>query len=171
MLTPAWQRFDNGARMVLPFVTTLMLCLLSSIRWPIPFLGTVAPPLALMAIYYWTVHRPDLFGSGGAFFIGLLHDVINNLPLGLSALLFVAAHQIILRQRRFFSGHSFFMLWVGFILTVTITMIIEEILLGVINWHGVPFRPVLMQIILAIVLFPLPCWLLIRLQRAALPQN
>ncbi len=103
-----------------------VLCtLLSVVTWPLPHLGAVAPPLGLIALYYWTSHRPDLFRPGMAFLIGLLSDVINFLPLGLSALLFVAAHQMIFHQRRFFAGHSFFMMWSGFILTVLAVMLSE----------------------------------------------
>jgi len=100
--------------------------------------------------------------------LGILTDIINGLPMGISALLFVFAHQIIWQQRRFFAGHSFFMLWSGFALAATAMMICEWILIGLVRWQIAPFLPVLVQTILAIVLFPLPCWLLIRLQRSVL---
>jgi rod shape-determining protein MreD len=171
MLDAVLQRLDSAARMALPFATALLCTLLGVIAWPLPWFGAVAPPLALMAVYYGAIHRPDLFRPGMAFVIGLLHDTINFLPLGLSALLFVAAHQLIFRQRRFFAGHSFFMMWWGFALTVLIVMAAEWLLQGLIGWQLLPVLPVVMQCLLAIVLFPLPCWLLIRLQRAALSQS
>jgi rod shape-determining protein MreD len=106
-----------------------------------------------------------------AFAIGLLNDTVNFLPLGLTALLFTGAHQLVLSQRRFFAGHSFFMMWLGFILTAVTVMFGEWTLLCLMRWQWVPFVPVLMQFILAIALFPLPCQLFIRIQRAALTQN
>jgi rod shape-determining protein MreD len=145
--------------------------MLSVIAWPLPFLGTVSPPLALVCIYYWTVHRPDLFGAGSAFVIGLLNDIINDLPLGLSAFVYIGVQHVILRQRRFFVGHSFFALWMGFVLTVVIVLIVQMLLLSLVRWQWMPFTPVFMQMILVIVLFPLPCWLFIRLQRLILPQG
>jgi len=165
------QRLDNGARLSLPFVTTLVCTFLSVVAWPLPYMDAVAPPLGLMVLYYWAVHRPDLFRPSMAFAIGLLNDVINFLPLGLSALLFVAAHQMILQQRRFFTGHSFYMMWFGFILMIVIVMMAEWIGLCLIRWQGLPFFPVFMQMLLSCVLFPLPCWLLIRLQRNVLSIN
>jgi len=167
MLNVFWQRLDSGARMILPFGTAILCTLLGVIAWPLPWFGTVAPPLALMAVYYWAIHRPDLFRPSMAFTIGLLHDAVNFLPLGLSALLFVAAHQVIFHQRRFFAGHSFFMMWFGFALTVFIVMGAEWGLQGLILWHALPVLPVLMECLLAVILFPLPCWFLIKLQRAA----
>jgi len=165
------QRLDHGLRLSAPFMTVFLCTLIGVIPWPLPYLGMVSPPLALMALYYWTIHRPDLFRPGMAFIIGLLNDVLNSLPPGLTALVFVGAHQLILRQRRFFAGHSFFMLWWGFVLIAIMAMLAEWMLLCLIQWQGLPALPVLAQIVLAIVFFPLPCWLFIRLQRAALTQN
>jgi rod shape-determining protein MreD len=163
-----WQRLDQGLRLAMPSLVALLMTLLSVIVWPLPYLGPVMPPLAFIALYYWTTHRPDLFPSGIAFLIGLLNDVINGLPVGVSALLFLIAHHLILRQRRFFAGHSFLMLWSGFALAAAALMVAEWLLIALVRWQPAPFLPVLLQTALAIVLFPLPCWILIRLQRAAL---
>ncbi|HEU0117893.1 MAG TPA: rod shape-determining protein MreD [Alphaproteobacteria bacterium] len=166
-----WQRLDSGARQSLPFITTLVCTLFSVVAWPLPHIGSIAPPLGLIVLYYWSIHRPDLLRPGMVFAIGLLNDALNSLPIGLSALLFVAVHQILFRQRRFFAGHSFFMMWFGFILMITGAMVTEWLALDLWNWHMMPFFPVLMQCILSIVIFPIPCWLLIRLQRATLTLN
>jgi len=168
MLTTVWQRLDQGARLALPFVTALIFTLISAITLPLPWFGEVAPPLALIAVYYWAIHRPDLFWPSMAFGIGFLNDVVHFLPLGLSALIFVAAHHLVLTQRRFFVGHAFFMLWWGFALTMLIVMLATWGLQSAIRWQLVPFLPVVVQALLAIIIFPLPAWLLIRLQRLTL---
>ena len=168
MIDLVWQRLDQGARSSLPFATTLLCTFLSVIAWPLPHIGPIAPPFALIAVYYWALHRPDLFGPSLAFVIGLLFDVINFLPPGVTAFLFVLTHAIVLRQRRFFVGHSFFMMWSGFALAAFGVMVGQWVMVALIRWQLTPVFPVLMQILLVIILFPLPCWLLIRLQRAAL---
>jgi rod shape-determining protein MreD len=165
-----WQRLDHGLRLAMPSFAALLMTLLSVVVWPLPHLGPVMPPLAFMALYYWTTHRPDLFPSGIAFITGFLNDVINGLPMGISALLFLVAHYLILRHRRFFAGHSFLMLWSGFALASAGLMAAQWILTSLVGWRISPFLPVLIQTVLAIFVFPLPCWILIRLQRAALPQ-
>ncbi len=149
----------------MPSVVAVMMTLLSVIVWPLPYLGPVMPPLAFIALYYWSTHRPDLFPAGVAFAIGILNDIINDFPLGVSAFLFVLAHQIIWQQRRFFTGHSFFMLWSGFALAAGAMMICQWVLISLVQWQASPVLPVLIQTVLAILFFPLPCWVLIRLQR------
>lgn len=169
MIETFWQRLDQGGRLALPFMTVVACALLGSIIWPLPFLGSAPPPLALMAIYYWALHRPDLFRPGMAFVIGLLNDIINfPHDIGLSALLFVVAHQLVFRNRRFFVGHSFLMMWSGFMLTAMGVILLQWLLLSVFHWQLVPIVPVLMQMLFASALFPLPCWLLIALQRLML---
>jgi rod shape-determining protein MreD len=163
-----WQRLDQALRLAMPATATVLMTLLSVIVWPLPYLGPVMPPLAFIALYYWSTHRPDLFPPGIAFMVGFLNDIINGLPLGISALLFTLARQAILQQRRFFAGHSFFMLWSGFALAASVLMIIQWVLVDLVRWQIVPFLPVLIQTVLAIVIFPLPCWALIRLQRSVL---
>jgi hypothetical protein len=54
-------------------------------------------------------------------------------------------------------------------MAATALMILEWILITLVRWQPIPFLPVLIQTVLAITIFPLPCWILIRLQRIALP--
>jgi rod shape-determining protein MreD len=166
-----WQRLDLWLRIAMPTAVALLMTILSVIVWPLPYLGPVMPPLAFIALYYWSTHRPDLFPSSVAFILGLLNDIIHDLPMGISALLFTLAHQLMWRQRRFFAGHSFFMLWSGFALAATVMMIATWVLIALVRWQPAPFLPVLIQTVLAIVLFPLPCWIFIRLQRTLLSVN
>ena len=161
-----WQRLDLWLRSALPVTTAFLMAIMSVIVWPLPYLGPIMPPLALIALFYWSTHRPDLFPASISFLLGLFNDIIHGLPIGISALLYTLAHEIIWRQRRFFVGHSFFMLWTGFAIVTTALMLLEWILLGIVSWQMTPFLPVLRQIIFVIILFPLPCWVLIRLQRS-----
>ena len=163
-----WQRLDQGLRLAMPSAVAVIMTVFSNMVWPLPYLGAVMPPFAFIAIYYWATHRPDLFPSGIAFLVGLLNDLINGLPIGVSALLFTLTHQLVFHLRRFFAGHSFLMLWSGFALAATGMMLAQWILVDLVTWRLVPFLPVLVQTVLGIVIFPVPCWILIRLQRIAL---
>jgi rod shape-determining protein MreD len=171
MLDIVWQRLDTGMRAALPFATALLCAVLSAVRWPLPYFGSVAPPLAFIAVYYWSRHRADLFGPGSAFVIGLLNDVIQGLPMGLSAFVFVLAQQFIYRQRRFFAGHAFTTLWTGFTVTALAVILLQWFLFSLYRWQAMPFGPVVMQFVLSVAIFPLPCWIFIRLQRIAFSQS
>ena len=162
------QRLDAWLRAVMPFVFTVILTVLSVSAWPLPYLGAVMPPLGFISLYYWSAHRPDLFPSSAAFCVGFLHDIVNGITPGVSALLFTVAHQIIWRQSRVFIGHSFWTFWAGFAVSASMMMIFQWMVLAVLDWTLLPVMPLLVQTALAIVVFPLPCWGMIQLQRRLL---
>lgn len=172
MFTSAlWQRINDIVQAFLPTIVAVFFALISVIRWPLPYFGPVTPSLVLVAVYYWAVHRPDLFRPGIVFLVGLFNDAINSLPLGLSALVFVAVHQLVLTQRRLFVRQSFFMLWFGFVLTMFCAMVGQWLVLSMYNWQIQPAMPVFMQSMLTIAIFPLPAWILIKIQRNFLAHN
>ncbi len=162
------QRLDYAARMAVPFILAISFTILGVVRWPIPYLGTITPLFALMIVYYWAIHRPDLFRPSMAFAIGLLNDILQQMPIGISALLLVILYQIVFNNRRFFSGHSFFMMWVGFLMTTLAYGTLIWLMLSIWEWQFYPALPLVVQMIFSIVLFPLPCWVLIKIQRVAL---
>ncbi len=152
----------------MPMAVALVMTLLSVVEWPFPHLGDIMPPLGFIALFYWSAHRPDLFPPAVAFLVGLLNDVVSGLPLGVSAFLFTVANQLLWRQRRFFAGLSFMMLWSGFALSSFILMVAQWSIVGVVNWQAPPFLPIFVQTLLGVALFPLPCWAMIQLQRRLL---
>ena len=166
-----WQRLELWLRATTPFVSALVMTLISVLAWPIPYLGVVMPPLAYISLFYWAAHRPDLFTLPMAFGIGLLNDIVNNFPLGSSALLFSVAHQIIFKKRSTFVGHSFYMLWAGFSFSAVLLMFFQWVLFGLLAWAIAPFLPVFLQTFLGIVVFPLPCWAMIQLQKNTVSPN
>lgn len=165
MLSAFGQRLEQGLRRFLPLVSTLVFILLGSLPWPVPHFGPVTPSFGLIAVYYWSIHRPDLFRPFSGFCLGLLYDVIHFLPIGLSALVFIAVQQLVLSQRRFFVGHAFIMLWSGFALVMLLVMTGQWLALSFSASQWLSFLPIFLQGLLTIIVFPLPVWLLITLQR------
>lgn len=168
VLAQALSRLDQLARPALPFLITLIAALLSAVPWPWPQFGPVAPPFALMAVYYWSIHRPDMFGGISAFTIGLLLDALLGTAFGLHALSFVVIHQLCLQQRHLFVNHSFFILWFGFAVSALAVALLQWIGLSAYEARWMPLGAPLVQAVLAGLLFPLPAALLIALQRHAL---
>ncbi len=170
MLTTFLQRLELGSRRLLPLASTVFFIFLSAISLPLPHFGAVSPSLGLIAVYYWSMHRPDLFRPMASFALGVLYDSLHYLPLGLSAFVFVAVHQLVLSQRRFFVGHAFFMLWSGFALIMIIVMVGHWLVLSALDGRLISFLPIMIQGALTVVIFPLPVWVLIYMQRTLLSQ-
>lgn len=168
MLTQLFQKFGFGLRQTIPVLTTLLFIILGILSWPIPYVGSITPSIGLASIYYWSMYRPDLMRTYMVFLLGLLSDALNYMPLGLTALVFVAVHQLSFSQRRFFVGQFFPMLWSGFALVALLAAFVQWLFLSLINDYQMSVAPVFIQTLLTIILFPLPAWVLNKIQKTFL---
>ena len=67
-----------------------------------PGYAALAPAFTLMAVYHWTIYRPDLLPPIGLFAIGLAQDLLTGAPIGVGALMLLLARGAVLRYRRLF---------------------------------------------------------------------
>ena len=163
-----WQRLDVLARQLTPFALTLILVVLSVVPTHLPGYARVAPMLALMAVYHWTVYRPDLLPAFAVFGLGLLQDSLSGMPMGVNVLVFLTVHGVVLLQRRFFTGKSFVIQWLGFNLVAAAAAAETWILMSA--FYVTPMEPtaVLYQYVVTVGCFPLLAWALARWQQTFL---
>jgi rod shape-determining protein MreD len=164
----ALPRHDPFPASMVPFITVLLLILVSLMPLRIPSYAAVTPQFALMAVFHWTVYRPALLPPLLLFILGVAFDLITGAPLGLTSLVFLITRAVVLRQRRFFDGRQFAFVWFGFTLSaagaVGLIWLAGTLLGGVF----LDLRPVLLQWVLTVAFYPLVSWLLQRLQRLVL---
>ncbi len=168
MKPTVWQRLDVIARKLTPFALTLALIVLSVVPTHLPGFARVAPMLAVMAIYHWTLYRPELMPAAALFFLGLLQDSLLGTPLGVNVLVFLTVYGVVLSQRRFFAGKSFLITWLGFALVAAGAA--AESWLLVSAFHVTLLEPtaVFYGYILTAGFFPVLAWIFIRWQQAFL---
>jgi len=132
-----------------------------------PILGSLAvtPALALLSLYYWAVHRPDLMPPVAVFAVGLLIDTVSGVVLGVNALVLLLVYGALLSQRRWLFGKSLNVVWLGFLFTA--------LGYGLLSWavqaalHKALLDPslVAVQLSITVAIFPGVNWLLRRAQR------
>ena len=88
----------------MPALLGVLLVILSTIPFYIPGYGPVAANLVLMAVFYWSIHRPDLLSPVSVFFIGLLQDILVGMPPGMNAIVLLLVRTIAVSQSRVFRG-------------------------------------------------------------------
>ncbi len=170
MTSGLWHRMDLLARQLTPSILTLALVLINALPLHVPGLARIAPLLPLMAIYHWAIFRPRLLPTSVVFLIGLLQDVLSGTPIGVNALVFIAVYGAVLSQKRFFSGKSFAILWLGFALIAAGAMALSWVAVSLLSLTLVEPRTVIFQYVLTLGLFPAVAWLLLRWQRTFLRQ-
>lgn len=168
MRRPIWHRLDQFARQLFPFALTLVLLLASLVPLPFPAYASVTPSFMVVAVYFWTLHRPDLMPPSAVFAIGLLQDLLTGGTLGISAIVLLALAFATASQRRFLGGALFVTVWAGFVVNSAGAAILAWGLNTLAAGAMFDPRPALFQYLLTVGLYPSLGWVLVRAQRAIL---
>jgi rod shape-determining protein MreD len=169
--TAAWSRLDGWARKAVPLGTAILLVILSAVRIPIPGMSSVMPLLALGAVYYWTVYRPDLMGPLSVFCIGLTQDILSGAPLGLNALVLLLVHIAVQSQRRFFLGKPFVVIWWAFMMVSAGAALVGWAVASIYYASVISPHSALVQYVLTFSIYPALTWLFAQAQQALLKPN
>lgn len=164
MKPTSWRRLDGAARSLVPCALTVGLVLAAALPLHSNAVRAVAPSLPLIAVFFWTLWRPDLMPALAVFAIGLLYDVLSGLPIGVGAEVLVGVHAVVTTQRPFLTGKSFGILWLGFAMVAAAALLLGWLLTCIYYMTLITPERVLFQIFTTIGFFPVLCWLLLRCQ-------
>src|SRR4051794_32668714 len=110
---PSAPRAARGSARLLPIATIVAAAILALLPLPIPGYAALIPSFVLMAVYHWSVYRPDLLPPGGLFVVGFAQDLVTGATIPASALLLLLARAAVLHYRRHFVGRPFPFVWAG----------------------------------------------------------
>ena len=165
-MTALVERAGQFSRSATPAIITLFLVFFSLMPLNLPGSEIIMPPLALMAVFYWSIYRPDLMPAAVAFVAGLLFDMLSGGPPGLHAFVFVVVQAVAASQRRFFLGKVFPVEWLGFCLVAMGTFLVLWGLGSLYIGAIVKGSAIAIQALLTITLYPVMTWIMIRARRA-----
>jgi len=163
--TPAPQRADDPVAWLLPIMTTLLATVISIQPAHIPGYAALTPAFTLMAVYHWTIYRPDLLPPFALFLIGITQDLLAGVSPGVTALVLLLARAVVLRQRRHFVNRPFPFVWTGFTMLTGAAMLFLWALHCLFDGVLVDFRGTFFRAVLTISVFPIASFLLGRTQR------
>lgn len=156
-------------RQVLPGLSSFILALLSCVPMHMPEYLAVMPNFGLMAVFYWTIYRPDLLPVSVVLGIGLIHDLLIGGLIGLTPLAMIGTYGIVLKQRRVFLGKPFGVTWWGFMITAAAAGFASWLIVSLLALKPLPLLPMLLQTVATVLLFPLVVWFLVRVHRHFVP--
>ncbi|MGA3304654.1 MAG: rod shape-determining protein MreD [Stellaceae bacterium] len=167
-MTPGlWQRDFGAITKLVPILTTLLFAIVSMLPFHIPGFGSIAPSFALMAVFHWTIYRPDLLPLGAVFGVGVFLDLLNGTPyVGLSALIFLLARTAVLNQRRLFFERPFLVLWLGFLALAAACFLFEWAFVSVMQFTPLLPRLFIFQATITVACFPIGSYFLALAHRA-----
>ena len=170
MKSTVWQRLDILLRNLTPMLVTLCMVVIGIVPLRLPGASFIVPTLALMAVYYWSLHRTDLLPATAVFVIGFFQDILTGVPIGLNAFILLGVFGICVTQRRFFYNKSFAVVWWGFMVVAAAALLAEWILMSIYLETLISLEPVLFKYLATVALYPPVAWLFVIVQRS-LPQE
>lgn len=163
-----WHRLGVRLRLLVPGAVTLGAVLISVVPWGASGLPESTPFYALMAVYHWSIYRPELLPAPAVFVIGVIQDGLTGGPLGLSALILVVVYGVVMMQRRTFLGKSFSLEWFGFSLVVLGSASASWLFFCLYHTTLTDPVPLLLQSGITLALYPCVVWVMVRITRSAL---
>lgn len=164
-------QLERAARLFSPFFVSVVLATVTALPFHVPGYGQIAVNAALIAAFYWSVHRRDLFPAYAAFGLGLWQDVLVGAPLGTNALLLLLVSAAAALQRAFFADKSFAVIWWCFALVAVATSIASWAVASALNATLLDPAPALFQAALTVAAFPFVAWFLAQIQHTLLRLN
>lgn len=147
-----------GVRLLVAQAVTFVLLILNVASLSLPHAGDLKPFFLLMVVYYWSIYRPTVMPMAYTFCLGILIDLLSDMPVGVSALTLMIVQMIVLKSRLFLMGQPFVMVWLGFALTSFAYAFFTWFVLTILNFSMFPketFLQVLVAGLLTALIFPL----------------
>lgn len=116
---------DHTGRFAVAYVAIFIFFLIDLVSLSSVGAGLTNFPFFLIAVYYWSLYRPTLLPVWLVFTAGIITDIISGAPLGLNAALLVLVRFIIANQRRYLAGQTFIVVWLGFCLVLTLSLLFQ----------------------------------------------
>lgn len=155
-------------RGMIPALQAMVLLLLALVPLGVPHLAEVSPMVSVMAVYYWSIYRPDLMPAPAAFAIGLVQDLLSGGPVGMMALVLVLVQGVCMSQRRVIVSSSFLLGWLLFMVIAAGASLATWMVAAAFYWALFDPRPLLVQLLLTVALYPIFDWLFGRTERRLL---
>jgi rod shape-determining protein MreD len=161
-------RFAQG---LVPLLIIVLLVFASALPWRLPAFAEVTPAFVVMAVFYWTIYRPDRLPYAATFCVGVLQDLLTGTPLGMTALILLAVQGVVGSQRTFFHGKPFLVVWWGFSLVMPVVGLVSWIIGSAYFDAIVPPLPIVVQVVLTVILFPVFAALFSQVRALVAPQT
>lgn len=163
MQPTVWQHLETFLRHLVPLLTSLALAVITVVPSDVAGMVRIGPLLVLTAVYYWSVHRPDLIGYGQVFLLGVAEDLLGGGPFGVATLTDLLVAAFVFSQGRFFQGKPFLVKWATFVPLAAVVVVIRLLIVSVLALRLLDGSSAFYAFLMTIAFYPVVAWLLGRL--------
>lgn len=139
---------------LLPLLSSLFLLLISYIPLDFSLFNNIRPAVVLICVYFWMLHRPDLFNLFSVFILGMFDDIISSAPMGSSIFVVLLMYWLINNLQRYFNSKPFAITWYGFAILSLITMLSRWLVVSIYYSRFLPLDVLFFSYLATVAVYP-----------------
>ena len=139
----------------LPVLTSLLFMLLAFVPFSFSLFYDVRPDFGLMCIYFWMLHRPDLFSLLIVVLMGLVSMAVSSSVGGSALLCYLCMYLLVYNTQKLFNAKSFVVIWYGFMALSLVSMLIKWLVVSVYYNEFLPLSMLMLGYLMGAFLYPL----------------
>lgn len=148
----------------LPLASSAIFLLLAYIPLNVAVFNNIRPDLGLICIYFWMLHRPDLFGLVSIVILGLLSSAVSSALPGASLFAYLTLYVLIYNTQKFFNAKPFVVIWYGFMALSLTTLLVKWLVVSIYYSRFLPLSMLIFGYLIGVALYPLVSMILAFIQ-------
>ncbi len=116
---------------LLPLLSSLLLVFMAYVPFEFSRFNNIRPAVGMICVYFWLIHRSDIFNLLSVYLVGLTDDVISSIPFGSNIFTLLVLYLLVSNLSRFFNGKPFVVTWYGFALLSFICFFVKWLIVSV----------------------------------------
>lgn len=148
------ENLKNYLQRLTPLLFSIFLVLLSYVPFDFPAGSNIRPAVGMVCVYYWMIHRPDLFNLLSVYILGLIEDIVSSVPLGANIFTLLVLYILLNNLARFFNAKPFIITWYGFAILSFIAFFAKWLMVSIYYGQFLPVWVVLFSYLVSIAAYP-----------------
>ena len=139
----------------LPLISSIVVLLLAYLPINMALFNNMRSDLGLACIYFWVLHRPDLFNLASIVVLGFVDMVISSALPGAGLLAYLTMYLLLYNTQKFFNAKPFVVIWYGFMALSLITMLVKWLVVSIYYSSFLPLSVLIFTYLIGVALYPL----------------
>ncbi len=139
----------------LPLLSSVFFLLLSYFPVNFAFWSGVKSDLGLICIYFWILHRSDLFNLLSTVVLGIIDMSISSVVPGACLLAYLVMYILIYNTQKYFNAKSFVVVWCGFMALSLVAMLVKWLVVSVYYSQFLPLTMLTFSYFIMVAMYPL----------------
>ncbi len=148
------ENIKNSIQKTVPFLLSLIFVLFGYVPASLGIPTALRPAGGMICVFYWVLHRSDLFNMFSVFFLALIADFLSSAPLGVEIVSYLTVYVCVSNLSKFFSNKPFLFVWYGFAFIFAATEVLKWLLVSVYYAEFLPLTPLFFMIFFTIACYP-----------------